>query len=117
MNGENLAALEEFSDDEDAYAHDLFDDGFIIADDDYEQLSETSYENLDDGERMPKNLNRYQLKKENARRLNAQRKAMVSQKNLIIIELCDRGSKQTENAKKPMNILTNLQDFEAISLC
>ena len=59
MNGENLAALEEFSDDEDAYAHDLFDDGFIIADDDYAQLSETSYENLDDGERMPKNLNRY----------------------------------------------------------
>ena len=42
---------------------------------------------------------------------------MVSQKNLIIIELCDRGSKHTENAKKPMNILTNLQDFEAVSFC
>ena len=116
INGENVAN-DDFSDEdaEPQHAEDLYEEGWIVDDDDFEQLSETSYEDNDDGERIPKDLNRFQLKRNNAKRLYEARKAMVSGKKLIMIEICNKGSEGADQAEKPFNISTNLEQFQAVS--
>lgn len=113
LNGEVIGGDDQ-SDQESADAEDLYDEGFIVRDDDFEELSETSYEDMEDGSKILKDQNRFQLKRENAKRLNEARRAMVRQKNLVMIEIFNKGSSTTDHCLKS-NILTNLQGYEAVS--